>query len=390
MCCFFLSVFYNMDYKNAWTDILPQRPVPPQPTDVSVAPTEKELLMGRTLQLTYSLTPQNAMARTVTWASSDPTIASVSQSGMVQARKPGNVTITATSDNGKSGKCQLIVPVPQFQLFVWMKNGEKTGYLSTDKPQFYMEGDVVKFSTDHVSIDIAKDDLDKFTIEQVLPKHPTSITLADELKVGLGQKKRLVYTLAPADAQTRVTWLNSDPDVIAVTETGWVTGLQVGTAILKAQTSNGLRAECAVTVPEPRHRFYVWLRDGSIEGYAIEDEPLVAMGEEFFTLTTSSTSVVYEAKNVLKFTLEDAAVNDPVVGITPLQFTHAEVSFHANEFTLSLARPSSQVIVFDIQGRPVSSLRVGADGTLAIPLHSYPQGIYIIKTEKSNYKIMKK
>ena len=294
-----------------------------------------------------------------------------------------------TSTNRLSAQSQLAESVPLFQLFVWMKNGEKTGYLSTDKPQFRLEGDVVKFSTDHVALDIAVDELDKFTLEEVLPEHPTAITLADELTVGLGQKKHLVYSLTPADAQAQVTWLNGDPDIISVTETGWVTGLKVGTATLTAQTSNGLRAECTVTVPEPLHRFYVWLRSGGIDAYGIDEEPLVAVGEELFTLTTRTASVVYEAKNVLKFTLEDAAVNGPVA-ITPLPLAQAEVGFRDGEFTLSSARPGSPVTVFDLQGRPVASLRVGADGTLTVPLHSYPQGIYIIKTEKSNYKIMKK
>ena len=282
--------------------------------------------------------------------------------------------------------------MPLFQFFVWMRNGEKTGYLFTDNPHFSMEGDVVKFSTDTVSIDSPQEDIYKFTVEQVLPEDPTDISLDAELKVGLGQKKRVIYTLTPSDAQTELTWLNDAPDIISVTADGWVTGLQVGTATLKAQTSNGLRAECLVTVPEPRHRFYVWLRGGGIEGYAIEEEPLVTMGEEVFTLTTSTTTVGYAAKDVLKFTLEDAAVNDlaVAVGIEHLPVSPIEMNFRSNELTLSAARPDSPVAVFDMQGRLVASFRTSSDGTLRIPLHTYPAGIYVIKTEKSNYKIMKK
>ncbi|MBQ9362109.1 MAG: Ig-like domain-containing protein [Bacteroidaceae bacterium] len=282
--------------------------VPPQPTAISVIPKELELLMGRTKQLSYSLSPDNAMAHAVTWASSDNTIAYVTSSGLVEARRPGTVTITATTDNGKVGKCQLTVPVPLFQLFVWMKNGEKTGYLSTDKPQFRLDGDIVKFTTDNLSLDIHKDSLDKFTLEQVLPEHPQDIAMADYLKVGLGQSKQLLYELTPADAETQITWLNSNPEVVSVSPGGLVTGLQVGTAVLKVQTSNGLRATCIVTVPEPAYRFYVWLRDGDVESYALEEKPLVTMGAELFTLTTTTTTVGYAAKDVLKFTLEDSAV----------------------------------------------------------------------------------
>lgn len=280
----------------------------PQPTAITVTPAEVEVVMGRTKQLSYSLAPDNAMAHSVTWASSDNSIAYVTSSGLVEARRPGTVTITATTDNGKVGKCTFTVPVPLFQLFVWMKNGEKTGYLSTDKPYFRLKGDVVKFTTDQLSFDIQKDELDKFTLEQVLPEHPLNILTADNLKVGLRKQKQLLYELIPADAQTKVTWLNSDTSVVSITDNGMVTGLKVGTAIVKAQTSNGLRASCKISVPEPAFRFYVWLKDGDVESYPLEERPLVELGPEIFTLTTHTTTVGYVAKDVLKFTLEDSAV----------------------------------------------------------------------------------
>lgn len=282
--------------------------VPPQPTSITVTPAELELLKGRTKQLSYSLLPDNAMARTVTWASSDNSIANVTSSGLVEARRPGTVTITATTDNGKVGECQLTVPVPLFQLFVWMKNGEKTGYLSTEKPLFRLDGDMVKFTTDKLSLDIHKDSLDKFTLEQILPEHPQDIATTDNLKVGLGLSKQLLYELTPSDAETQITWLNSNPEVVSVSPSGVVTGLQVGTAVVKVQTSNGLRATCIVTVPEPAYRFYIWLRDGDVESYALEEKPLVTMGAELFTLTTTAKTVGYAAKDVLKFTLEDSAI----------------------------------------------------------------------------------
>ena len=54
---------------------------------------------------------------------------------------------------------------PLYQLFVWMKNGEKTGYLSTDKPEIRLDGENVKFSTIHTELYILNEDLDKFTLE---------------------------------------------------------------------------------------------------------------------------------------------------------------------------------------------------------------------------------
>lgn len=66
---------------------------------------------------------------------------------------------------------------PQYKLFVWMKNGEKTGYLSTDKPQIRLDGENVKFSTVDIELYITKDDLEKFTLEQIKPEDPTDISI---------------------------------------------------------------------------------------------------------------------------------------------------------------------------------------------------------------------
>lgn len=56
--------------------------------------------VGDTLQVNASVTPFFASNQGFSLASSDDTIASVSQEGVVRGLKPGNVTITATSDDG--------------------------------------------------------------------------------------------------------------------------------------------------------------------------------------------------------------------------------------------------------------------------------------------------
>ena len=363
--------------------------VPPVPTAISVTPKTAEQIIGRKVQLYYSLSPNSAEARSVTWRSLNGNIASVTQDGLVTALRPGMATITATTDNGCSDSFTLTVPEPVYQLFVWMKSGEKTGYRFEQKPEFSLEGETVHFVSRQVSFDIQKEDLDKFTLEQVLPEHPTDISMSDHQMVGLGRRARLTYSLTPVGAQTQVTWLNSNPEVVSIDNSGWLQGLQVGTATVKAQTSNGLRAVCQVTVPEPRYRFYVWLRDGHVEGYAIEDKPEVTMGEELFTLTSASTTVAYGAGNVLKFTLNDAAVDDPATGIAPIQAAEAGAEFHDGEFAIYNGRPGAPVTVFDLQGHFISSYRIPEGGLLSIPLRAWPAGAYIIKTENSSYKIIK-
>lgn len=364
--------------------------VPPQPKSIRVTPSEIELIIGRSAQLSYILSPSNAMARSITWSTSDYAVCSVSQDGLLTARKPGSAIITATTDNGCKSSCRLIVPEPLFQLFVWMQSGEKTGYLSTDKPQFRLEGEVIHFETTRLKIDIDKNDFDRFTLEQVLPEHPKAISLPEEMKIGLGRTGRLIYTLTPADAQTSVSWLNSDPEIASVTPSGVVRGLKVGTTTLRAQTSNGLRAACRIEVPEPHWKFYVWQRSGPIVGYELEEHPDVALGPEFFTLTTSGTRVRYPADDVIRFTLEDAAVNDPEVGISSIEMDTPEKSFHENNLSLTQLHPYASVRVFDAAGRLVRQATADAQGFLQLNLESLRAGVYIINSGHITFKIQKK
>ncbi|MEJ5921979.1 Ig-like domain-containing protein, partial [Bifidobacterium thermophilum] len=52
---------------------------------------------GKTIQLTATVTPSNATNKTVTWASLDPSIATVSSTGVVTGVKAGTTTILATA-----------------------------------------------------------------------------------------------------------------------------------------------------------------------------------------------------------------------------------------------------------------------------------------------------
>src|SRR5205807_1439791 len=78
---------------------------------VTISPAPASVQVGQTLQLTA--TPKDSaggilVGRTVTWASGNPSIATVSPSGQVTGAAPGAAPITATSE-GKSGTATLTV-----------------------------------------------------------------------------------------------------------------------------------------------------------------------------------------------------------------------------------------------------------------------------------------
>lgn len=77
-------------------------------TDITLSQTNLSLEKGETATLTATVAPADATDKTVSWSSSDASVATVSSSGLVTAVKAGKATITATA-GGKSAQCVVSV-----------------------------------------------------------------------------------------------------------------------------------------------------------------------------------------------------------------------------------------------------------------------------------------
>lgn len=88
-----------------------EKPAEPVPvTGVSVSPESAEIFMGATTQLTAAVEPENADIKDVTWSSSEESIATVDENGLVTGIKAGNADITVTTkDGGKTAKAAITV-----------------------------------------------------------------------------------------------------------------------------------------------------------------------------------------------------------------------------------------------------------------------------------------
>ena len=105
---------------------------------VTVSPTESMLLsIGETQQLTATVTDQTGSTTSglsVAWSSSDPSVASVSEAGLVTAVAPGAASIVATSGTtlgGASinvqityvGSSQTLVTALEYPAGLWVRDG---------------------------------------------------------------------------------------------------------------------------------------------------------------------------------------------------------------------------------------------------------------------------
>ncbi len=79
---------------------------------ITVKPASKTLKVDDTETLTAEVAPNNANVKEVTWSSSDESVATVSETGVVTAKKVGECTITAKSKEEGStvkGECKVTV-----------------------------------------------------------------------------------------------------------------------------------------------------------------------------------------------------------------------------------------------------------------------------------------
>ena len=96
---------------------VPTGPVNPTPTStavtgVSINKNALSLVEGGSETLIASITPSTALNKSVSWSSSDTSIASIDANGVIIAKKPGTVTITVTTvDGNKTATLTLTVTI---------------------------------------------------------------------------------------------------------------------------------------------------------------------------------------------------------------------------------------------------------------------------------------
>ena len=164
-------------------------------TGVSVNPTTMTLEMGKTVTgtITATVAPSGATNKSVTWTSSNTSVATVDASGKVTAKSAGNATITVkTADGNKTATCMVTV----------------------------REQAPVTVHVTGVTID------------------PGILTL--KLIEGETVTGMLTATVIPSNASDKmVTWISSDSSIARVNGSGKVTAVSAGEATITVRTLDG-------------------------------------------------------------------------------------------------------------------------------------------------------
>lgn len=89
-------------------------------TGISVTAEKTSILEGEAVFCTASITPDDAMSKQVSWSSSNPSVATVDQTGTVRGVSPGSVRITATTTDGSNLSSAVTVSVRSASEVRWV------------------------------------------------------------------------------------------------------------------------------------------------------------------------------------------------------------------------------------------------------------------------------
>lgn len=82
-------------------------------TNIKINENIEKMEVGESEKLTTTITPDNVTDKNVTWKSSDESIATISATGEIMAKKSGEVNITASTANGKINTIKITVKEEQ-------------------------------------------------------------------------------------------------------------------------------------------------------------------------------------------------------------------------------------------------------------------------------------
>lgn len=240
---------------------------------IALSKTSLDIIEGAVYTLKANLLPANATNKTVTWSTSDASIAKVS-GGVITAVKTGTATISAKTSNGIVAKCTVMVRKPVQSISVSQTelamHTLKTAKLNATVLPSDAWDKTVKWTSSDEEIATVKDGLitahkaGEVTITAISSNNLTAscvVTITDipvesvtlsvsELEMNTNKTAQLVATVLPEDATFKNVVWTSDNEEIATVEDGLITAHKAGEVIITATSSNGLTAQCKVIITD--------------------------------------------------------------------------------------------------------------------------------------------
>jgi len=127
--------------------------------------------------------------------------------------------------------------------------------------------------------------------------------------------------------------------------------------------------------------------DGTKTEFRLSSTPRISFANNIVTITTTDTSVEQSASDIVKVYLSEMQEVNTIVEANK---TNVQVFISNEAITIYSLQPNSQVALYAIDGSRIDNQKVSNDGTVIIPFFQHPHGIYLIKSDKQTFKIIKK
>ncbi|MGN0153620.1 MAG: glycoside hydrolase family 9 protein [Lachnospiraceae bacterium] len=180
---------------------------------VKISISSTSIMEDTTVTATVTVLPADATDKSVAWSSTDPTVATVSQAGVITAVSEGTTDIIATAKDGSNKSDKITITV-----------------VSNDD-----EDDEIKASAMVVTADV---------------KNASDMPIKATMKLAPKKKMQLNVAFLPEEAEEEeLTYTSSNTKIVKVDEDGEITaGAKAGTATITVSSENGLKKTFKVQV----------------------------------------------------------------------------------------------------------------------------------------------
>ena len=242
-------------------------------TSVTLNKTSLSLMEQDTYQLVATVTPADATDKTVTWTSSNSSVATVDGNGVVKGVAVGSATITAKAGS-KTATCavtitQMIIPVTSITLdyaFYEIARGKVFTLTATVLPDnatnrtvtwsssnkavatVDKNGNVTAVKAGTTTITATVGNLSASCVVTVVVPVTSIVLNITSKTLKENETVKLTATVKPTDAtDPSVSWASDKPNVATVDNNGNVTAVSEGVATITA-TAGEMTATCTITV----------------------------------------------------------------------------------------------------------------------------------------------
>lgn len=295
------------------------------------------LAVGYTHSLTYQITPKNATENDLIFTSSDSSVATVNQSGVIQGLKEGNAIITVSSSNGLA-KDTTYVSV--------YKKGAST----------VVDGEPIK--TDN---------------------YPKSLTVSPQsLNLKLGGSSQLIASVLPEKSNSQISWSSTNSRVATVDSNGLVSAVGMGSATIIARTINDITYNVNVLVGNYSKELrsilvttnYITLAVSNSKQLAVAFTPADASNKNVFW-TSSNPSVatvdkygvvkaISPGSTIIKATSEDGGYTDTAT-IEVVNYDNIieekSIAFDSSSYTVGIGSTKSLIPIITPSNATFKSVR---------------------------------